>query len=394
MNRNLKAAAEKLTVEEIPPGGHRLKTFVDFAWQLNKHDPHWVPPLKGDLLGSRLLGLTGLLRPEHPYHRTAEVTHFLARRGGKPVGRVAAAVNHRFNDFHHLNLGFFGFFEVINDYEVARTLLDRVRDWVAARGMRVLRGPGEYSNATYERQGILTEGFQYPPTMEMTHNPSYYAEFVERFGFRKAKDYYAYIFDVQTPVSLRLEKLAGEVRQRREIHTRPLNFRELRSEVRLVVRLYNESWSDNWGFLPITEEEADALADTLKLIIDPGLIRFAFVNDEPVAVLGAFPDPYYALQPRWHWYGDSDLLRVARLLRTRRHIPLLRLMFFGVRPGFRKLGIDALLFAETKKYAMQKGYRQCEASLLLEDNDLILRASDFMGAHRYKSWRIYDLPLV
>ncbi|TET41884.1 MAG: N-acetyltransferase [Dehalococcoidia bacterium] len=370
-----------------------MKVFTDFPWRLYRGDPHWTPPLRGDLLGNRLLGLVGLLTRKHPYHRHAEVTHFLAWRGGEPAGRISAAINHRFNSYYGIRVGFFGCWEVIEDSESARPLLDRARGWVADRGMAILRGPGEYSNASYERQGILVDGFQYPPTMELTHNPPYYGEFLERYGFRKAKDYYAYTMEVQTPIPPRLRRLVEQVRQRREIKTRPLIFKELLAEVRLIVKLYNQSWSQNWGFLPITDEEADTLADSLRLVVDPGLIRFAFVQSEPVAVLGAFPDPYYALRPLWRWYGDSDLVRVTRLLRVRRRIPRTRLMFFGIRPGFRRLGIDALLFDEVKEYAIKQGYRQCEASLLLEDNHLILSPSEFMGAQRYKTWRIYDLPL-
>jgi GNAT superfamily N-acetyltransferase len=130
------------------------------------------------------------------------------------------------------------------------------------------------------------------------------------------------------------------------------------------------------------------------LVADPGLVRFAFVKGEPVAMVGAFPDPYYPMHPKWKWYGDSDIIRVLRLLRMKGHIPRIRLMFFGVRPGFRNLGIDAILFNEVKKYAIEKGYNTCEASLLLEDNHLILSPSEFMGAKRYKTWRIYDLPLI
>ena len=382
-----------LKIEEIPLGTSGIKVFTDFPWRLYRGDPCWTPPLRGDLLGNRLLGLVGLLTQEHPYHRHAEVIHFLAWQGGKPVGRVSAAINKRFNDHYDVHIGFFGFFEVIRDYEVAKALLDRARVWVEGRGMTVLRGPGEYSNATHERQGILIDGFQYPPTVELTHNPPYYSEFLERYGFRKAKDYHAYILDVQTPTPPRLSGLAQQVRLRRDIKTRPLILRNLLSEVRLIVEIYNESWAQNWGFLPITDEEAIALADSLRLVADPGLIRFAFVQGEPAAVLGALPDPYYALRPRWHWYGDSDLVRVARLLWIRRHIPFIRLMFFGIRPGFRRAGIDAILFSEVKEYAIRRGYRKCEASLLLEDNHLILSPSEFMGAQRYKTWRIYDLPL-
>ena len=382
-----------LKIEEIALDTSQIKVFTDLPWRLYRHDRCWTPPLRGDLLGNRLLGLVGLLSRVHPYHRHAEVTHFLAWQDGKPVGRISAAINKRFNDHYDAHIGFFGFFEVIRDYEVAKALLDRARVWVEGRGMTILRGPGEYSNATHERQGILIDGFQYPPTVELTHNPPYYSEFLERYGFSKAKDYHAYILNIQTPTPSRLIRLAEQIKLRGNIETRPLNLKNLFSEVRLIVKIYNEAWAQNWGFLPITDEEAVALANSLRPVVDPSMIRFAFIQGEPAGVLGAFPDPYYALRPRWRWYGDSDLVRVARLLWMRRRIPFIRLMFLGICPGFRKLGIDALLFSEVKEYAMQKGYQKCEASLLLEDNHLILSPAEFMGAQRYKTWRIYDLPL-
>ncbi|MFC1984094.1 hypothetical protein ACFLVO_03690 [Chloroflexota bacterium] len=379
--------------EKIPLGSPRIRTFAEFPWLLYKNHPLWTPPLRGDLTGNRVLSLTGLLTPEHPYHRHAEVTHFLAWKNGKPVGRISASINKRFNDYHSTHIGFFGFFETIDDYEVASTLLDLARAWVREHGMKILRGPGEYSNATHERQGILIDGFQYTPTVESTHNPPYYSEFLERYGFRKAKDYHAYILSVQTPTPPHLARLAEQVRQRRDIETRPLSLKNLHSDVHLIVKIYTESWAQNWGFLPITNEEAITLVNSLRLVVDPGLIRFAFVQGEPAAVLGALPDPYYILRPHWHWYGDSDIMRVARLLWKRRHIPFIRLMFFGICPRFRKLGIDAILFSEVKKYAISREYQQCEASLLLEDNHLIISPSEFMGAQRYKTWRIYDLAL-
>lgn len=382
-----------IRIEEIPLGGSRIKLFADFPWRLYRNDPCWTPPLRGDLLGSRLLKTVGLLTKEHPYHQHAEVTHFLAWRGGQPMGRISAAINRRFNEHYNSRIGFFGFFEVIEDYDVARLLLDNARAWIKERGMTIMRGPGEYSNATHERQGILIEGFQYPPMVELTHNPLYYSAFLDRYGFRKAKDYYAYITELDNPDSPQLGELVEQIKHRRNIETRPLNFKELVAEIKLVISIYNDSWAQNWGFLPITDGEAYALAESLRPIIDPGLVRFAFIDGEPAAVLGSFPDPNYALRPRWRWYGDSDFVRIIRLLFMRRHIPGGRLMFFGIRPGFRNLGIDALLYHETREYALRKGYRTCEASMLLEDNDLILRACESMGAQHYKTWRIYDLNL-
>ena len=233
-------------------------------------------------------------------------------------------------------------------------LLDKARNWIQERGMNIMRGPGEYSNATHERQGILIDGFEFPPTMELTHNPPYYQGFLERYGFTKAKDYYAYILDIQAPPPPRLADFAKICQKRRQIETRQLVMKNLLEEVRLIVRIYNDCWSKNWGFLPITEEEADAIAESLQMVADPGLVRFAYVEGEPAAVMGAFPDPYYALRPRWKWYGDSDIIRVLRLLKLKRHIPRIRLMFFGIRPDFREIGIDAILYNEVKEYAMRK----------------------------------------
>ncbi|MDP2917809.1 MAG: hypothetical protein Q8O16_07780 [Dehalococcoidia bacterium] len=386
--------AEKLTVEEIPLGDKRLKNFVKFHWRLYKGDPCWTPQLDAELLGSRLLGVKGLLTPEHPYHRHAEVTHFMAWRGKEPVGRISATINREYNEYHGTWLGFFGFFEVINDYEVASTLLDCARTWVAERGMAVLRGPGEYSNSTHERQAVLIEGFQYPPTSQLTHNPPYYAEFLERYGFKKTKDYLAYIAkrgNGGINIAL-MRKLAKKV-DRTGIETRPIVIKDLRAEVQLIVKLYNAAWAKNWGFLPISDEEGDAIADSLRLIIDPEMVRFAYVNGEPAAVIGIIPDPNYALRPRWRWYGDSDLVRLIRLLWMRKRIRHTRGMFFGIKPEFRNLGIPAVVGSEIADRVVKKGYVDCDASLILEDNTAIIKIIELFGCRYYKRWRIYDLPL-
>ena len=182
-----------IKIVEIPLGDRRLKDFAGFAWELYRNDPCWTPQLNGDLFGNRLLGLKGLLTSKHPYHRHAEVTHFMAFRNGKAVGRISASINREFNKYHKTSIGIFGFFEVIDDYDVASALLDSARTWIATRGMTIMMGPGEYSNATHERQALLVEGFQYPPTFDLTHNPPYYGAFMERYGLKKAKDYTAYL---------------------------------------------------------------------------------------------------------------------------------------------------------------------------------------------------------
>ncbi len=382
------------SVEEIPLGDRRLRQFVALPWQLHHGDPNWTPPLRAELLGSRLLRITGLLTPAHPYHRDAEVTHFIARKGRRLLGRISAAVNHRFNEHYADKIGFFGFFDAVNDYAVAAALLDRAREWLTARGMRVMRGPGGYSTATHEPyQGVLIDGFDTPPTVELTHNPLYYDKLLTRYGLTKVKDYHAYWIEFDGWSNERLNNLAAQVRERRDITTRPVDLHNVREEVDRIVTIYNEAWADNWGFLPLTDAEAEAMAESLALIADPGLIRFAYVKGELAAVLGALPDPNVPLRPRWNRMLDNDFARIGRLLLTRRRIKRTRLMFFGIRPQFRKLGVDAVLFYDVLSYGLARGYRSCEPSMLLEDNDLILRASEFMGGHRYKTWRIYEMPL-
>jgi GNAT superfamily N-acetyltransferase len=382
-----------LAVEEIPLGDPRLDQFVRYPWKQFDGDPFWTPPLRGDLLGNRLLGLTGLLTPAHEYHRRADVTHFLARRDGDPVGRVSAAVNHRYNEYHQCRVAFFGFFDCVDDHDVAASLLDRARAWATERGMSAILGPGEYSTCTHERQGVLIDGFDTPPAVELMHNPPYYAALIEGCGFRKVMDHYGYLIDVTQPIPARVEEIAARVERRRDITVRQISRKDLDADIRLVIEIFNEAWADNWGFLPLTEREAESLADTLRPILDEGLVRFAYVDGEPAAVLGAFPDAYHALRPRRRWYGDSDLVRVARLMRMRRHIPHVRLMFFGVRPRFRRLGVDALLYRDVKRYGEQRGYKTCDISLLLETNHLIIRAAESMGGRRYKTWRVYEAPL-
>jgi GNAT superfamily N-acetyltransferase len=370
---NVMTLRSNLEIEEIPLGDRRLRAFLEFPWQLYRRHPHWTPPLRAEYTGSRILGINGLLTRRHHYHRNTEVTHFIVTERGRTIGRITAAVNHRFNAHYQARIGFFGFFEVIDDYGAARTLLDGARDWLRKRGMTLMRGPGEYSCATHERQGILVSGYEYPPTFDLTHNPPYYADFLERYGLMKAKDYLAYQLDVQSPEPEPLAQLAQHLSRRGRIQTRPIDMRDLDNEVRLVVDIYNEAWAQNWGFLPLSEEDGQMIADGLRSIADPGLVRFAFIHGEPAAILGVFPDPYTLIRPGWRWYGDGDAVRLLRLLAGKRRIRRTRLLLLGIRPDYRGQGVDALLYHEIKEYAMRRGYRTCEASLLLEDNDLVIR---------------------
>ncbi len=370
-----------------------MRDFVAFHWRHYRRHPVWVPQLDGDLLGNRLLDLPGLLTPEHPYHQGARATHFLATRNGTVLGRVSAVIHDRFNGYHACQVAFFGFFETVDDQCVAQALLTAACDWARAHGATVLRGPGEYANVTHERQGCLVAGFEHQVAVDQTWNPPYYGPLIEGCGFLKVMDYHAYGVDLTRPLPAKVVGIAHAVLSRRQLRTRALDMRRFAADVRLIVDIYNQAWASNWGFLPVEDWEVEALVRALRPIIDPELVRFALKGDEPVAVLGAFPDPNVWLRPRWRPYGDSDVVRVGRLLSRRRRIDRFRLMFFGVLPGFRGVGADSLLFTEVHAHAQRRGYRYADVSLLLEGNAKVIRAVEGLGGRRTKTWRIFELTL-
>jgi len=382
----------EIEVESVPLGSARMREFVAFHWRHYRAAPYWVPQLNGDLLGNRLLGMTGLLTPEHPFHRDAETVHLLATRAGATVGRVSVARQRRYDAYYGVSVAFLGFFEA-GDEATAQALFAAAATWAREHGAHVLRGPGEYTNVTHDRQGCLVKGFDRPVYVEQTWNPPAYAGYFERFGFATAMDYHAYEIDFSVPLPPKMAYVAERVRRRRELRTRPLDMRRFEDDVALVVAIYNQAWAENWGYLPIEAWEVEALVKTLRPLIDPELVRFAYQGDTPIAVIGAFPDPNVLLRPRWRWPGDGDLVRLARLLLGRRRIDRFRLMFFGIVPGHRGQGADALLYEEVYQHTLRRGYQRCDVSLLLDVNTAILRATEALGGVRTKTWRVYDLAL-
>lgn len=209
--------------------------------------------------------------------------HFLARRGTRVVGRIPAAVNHRFDEHHRVRIGSFGFFAREPDEQPALRLLDAAATWCAARSMEALRGPGGYRNATHERQGVLIDGVDEPPTVERTHNPPYHAQLLETWGLCKVMDHHAHRIVISSSVSDRLTRLARAARRRTGVETRPADPRRFSEEVATIVAIHNRAWSSNWRFLPITEDEAHDMAQRLRPIVDPGLVRFALLDGAPCA---------------------------------------------------------------------------------------------------------------
>jgi hypothetical protein len=367
------------------------RAFAQFPWRLYRQDPYWVRPIFTDRLT--------LLDPaKHPFHEHAEVQLFLALRGEEIVGTTSAHINRLHNEVHEDKAGFFGFFEVIEDYAVAEALLNAAAAWLQERGMEAIRGPENFSQN--EECGLLIDGFDLPPVIMMTYNPRYYQGFLERAGFAKAQDLYAWdiltnIFDYDVQkLPAKFIRVADQARQRENLVVRKIDMKHFDSEVGIAKHVYNSAWEKNWGFVPMTEHEFDHLAKDMKMIIDPDLVYIALIDGKPAGISLGIPDVNQALlkvraQPNT-W---SLPLTLVKFLWHRRAINALRLMIMGVVPEYRTLGIDALFYVETARAAFRKGYQRCEMSWILESNDMMNHIIERLGGKIYKTYRIYEKPL-
>lgn len=366
------------------------RKFAKFPWFIYRDDPNWVPPIFMDRLA--------LLNPDkHPFHEHAEMQLFLAMRGEEVAGTISAHINHLHNEVYQDKVGFFGFFEVIDDYGVAEALLDTASTWLRERGMTAIRGPESFSQN--EEVGLLIDGFDTPPRVLMTHNPRYYQDFIERAGFEKAQDLYAW--DILTNVfgadaqglPRKFVRVAEEARNREGLVVRKVDMKRYDEEVGLVKQVYNGAWGQNWGFVPLTDREISHLGKEMKMIVDPDLVFLAFVDGELAGVSISLPDVYQAMikarpQPNvW-----SLPLTLVKFLWHRRKINALRSWAMGVLPEYRLMGIDALFYVETARAAYRKGYERAEMSWILESNDMVNRILERLGGEIYKTYRIYEKP--
>ncbi len=364
-----------------PVRGRRdRKEFLHFPWKIYAGDPNWVPPLLHDVK-------TLLDRSKHPFHRHADVEYFLARRAGEVVGRIAAVVNHAHNEFHGDHLGFFGFFEAVDDVDVARALLDAAGAWLRERGMDAVRGPANFSSN--EEMGLLVDGFDGPPVIMMTYNPPYYADLIEAAGYAKAKDLLAYRIDSIGPqprLVAGVERLAA----RRGLTVRVADMKRFDEEVAVMEAIYNQAWERNWGFVPMTHEEFTFLAKQLKPVANPDFILIAEAEGEPIAFGIGLPDFNYALH---RINGRLLPFGLPKLLWYSRKIDWVRVITLGIKPGYRRTGVDAMLYLEMFRNAPKHGIRGGECSWILEDNWEMRHALERMGAVVYRTYRMYDKGL-
>jgi GNAT superfamily N-acetyltransferase len=355
--------------------------FLDLPWRLYRADPHWVPPLR--------VAEQRLLDPHvNPFFRHAELTAWLVRRNGTAVGRIAGVVDQIHNRIHNEEAGFFGFFEAA-DGDAAECLLGTVRDWARQRGLTVLRGP--FNPSINHECGLLVDGFDASPRIMMTYNPPSYAEYLEHFGLRKARDLYAYWFDVAAGLPEKAHRVAERARQTPGLTVRGLDLRRLKEEVGRARQVFDQAWAKNWGFVPLTDEEWDFMATEFRPLLHPDLVLLAEIENKPVGFLLALPDIYPVLQGLKRWWWPWVYLQLG--LGWWR-VPTLRIALLGLTPDHQSLGLAAVLYEEIFRRGTALGYRGGEFSWILEDNQMANRACVAMGGRRYKTYRIYEMSVA
>ncbi|MGB2964688.1 MAG: GNAT family N-acetyltransferase [Anaerolineales bacterium] len=380
---------KSLTIKPVETLEDR-KAFLSFPWTVYKDNPYWVPPIFSERVH--------FTDPEkNPFFLHAEAQLYMALRGDEMVGTIAVFTNHRHNEFQNENVAFFGFFEVLEDFEAAQKLFKTAEAWAKERGHTALRGPAQWS--TNDECGLLVDGFDDSPRVLMTYNPRYYVDFIEKLGYKYARDLWAYelaVQDFMKNIGKRLDSLTGRILERKNITLRNMKMKEYDEEVERVKVLYNSAWSKNWGFVPMTDPEFDQLAEGLRGIIDPDLVFIAEKDGKPVGFSITLPDVNEPLRLAYPKPDTPEWLAMVKLVwhwKVRKQVRWARVLVLGVISEYRKLGIDALLYFKTGQAALRKGMQMAEMSWILDNNDKMNKPIIAMGGEVYKTYRFYEKDL-
>ncbi|WP_374331917.1 dATP pyrophosphohydrolase [Aestuariivirga sp.] len=378
---------QSVTVRPVR-GKEDLKAFLDVPFALYASDPNWVAPLY-------LERLEHLDPKKNPYFLHAEVEFFLAFRGDRPVGRISAQLcrlrSERYND----GVGQFGFLEAEDDPAVFEALFAAAAGWLRQRGATTIQGP--FSFSINDETGLLIEGFDTPPSMMMGHALPYYARRLEEAGFAKAKDVIAYDFLDQADTPRALRSAYDKAVADKDVTLRPLDKKQLLKELQIVVSIANDAWSDNWGFVPWTQEEMTALANNLKMLVTGDYIAIAEYKGEPAAMAITLPNIN-----DWIAGLDGKLLpfgwaQVAWNLLARPPKSV-RMPLMGLRRKYHGTPLGAVLgmaaIARVRNYHVGRGTRRGEASWILEDNMPMRRMIESFGGKPYKTYRIYEKSIA
>jgi hypothetical protein len=369
--------------------GKDTKDFIEAGAVVFRQDPAWVKPLDM-MIGDRL-------NPKkEPFYRHGEVALFTAWKDGKLAGRISATVDRNWLATWNDATGHFGYFDTIDDPEVARALVQAAERWLKSKGMKRMNGPMSIS-ANHE-VGVLIDGFEHPPVVDMGHSRKYQGALAEACGLVKEKDVYAWRYDTKEGFNARTQRAWEQIQEMKEVRLRSFDLGEFRKELDIVMDIYNETWKGKWGYVPLTSAELDKMAADLKLILDPEMAFIAEVDGKPAGMCICIPnlnEMIADLDGKLFPFGWAKLV-----YRTKLHHPVsARLIVLGVREEIRKnvkrYGyLAAAMYVEVAKRGIAKGYKWAELSWTREDDAPINLGIRSMGGKIYKTYRVYEKALT
>src|SRR6266446_8037062 len=378
-----RVTAHPLSVVEVCSRTERDQ-FIKFPWRIYKNDPAWVPPL---IIERKAF----LDRKRHPFYQHGDAALFLAKRSGEIVGRIMVSDDPNYNALLRSNVGCFGLFESTDDVDVAAALFDRAAEWLRRRGRSEIMGPIDYS--TNYVCGLLIDGFEHPPTVLTAHNPPYYVRLIAACGFEKVTDWYALWLDPDNAPVSRLRRLVNARARKTSVKIRPIDLRRVADDSQRLAAVFNEAWKNNWGFVPFTDAETKHMATEMRPIIDPRMTLIAEIDNAPVAFVICVPDINVALR---HLNGRLTRfglpIGLLQLLYRRSKIRTVRFVALGVVEKYRRTGIAEMLVLQVMEEGARRGFSG-ELSMTLEDNVLMNRFLEALGASKYKTYRIYRRSL-
>ena len=359
-------------------------TFIRLPWSLYRDDPMWVPPL---LLERRMH-----LSPKNPYFEHATCRFWIAYRDGKPVGRISGQVDQMHLERYRDASGFFGMLEAEDNIETFKALFNTAESWLRSQGMVHSRGP--FNLSINQECGLLVSGFDTPPSMMMGHALPYYARRIEQCGYSKEKDLLAYIVEGDVEYSATRKMLLKRAKGR--IKTRPLRKKYFQEDLDIVFSIFNDAWSDNWGFVPFTPKELEHLANDLKLLINDKLVSIAEVDGEPAAFIVALPNLNEVIQDCNGKLLPFGWLKILWRLKIK-YPETARVMLMGVLSKFQNSLLGAALayevIGDVQKAVIKCGIKEAELSWILEDNMAMRNIIRDGGAREYKTYRIFSKDL-
>ncbi len=380
-------AADTLAIEAVE-GPEGLRRFLKVPATLYANDPHWVAPL-------RFERLRHLDPARNPYFARSEVAYWLARRGARPVGRISAQLDRAHLERHRDASGHFGFLEAEDDAEVFEGLCGAAEDWLRGRGMQRILGP--FSLSINDESGLLVEGFDAPPCLMMNYAPPYYGPRLEEQGYAKAQDLIAYRYDLEAEPPAAARALIEKTRKEKGLAFRDLKMAQLDKELGHIRDIFNDAWSENWGFVPLSDDDMAYFKANLKPFLTSHSVCFGEIDGEPVAMCVGLPNLNEAIADlggRLLPFGWIKLLWRLKVRGPRSG----RMAMMGVKRRFHGTPLGAGLalgiIERMRRHHRRQGMRWAELSWVLENNRPTRHLIEMMGGQAYKTYRVYEKALT